>query len=191
MEQENLEEALETLGEVLQDRGQSVGLLVVGGSGLLLLGLVSRATADVDVAALAGPAGYSSATQLPEFLVSAIAEVGDALALGSSWMNSGPAALLDFGLPEGTAARVTIRNYGSLEVHLPAREDQICFKLYAATDQGPRSKHFIDLVAMEPTPDELLFAARWTRTHDPSIGFLGGLRGALSSLGVEVSDGDF
>lgn len=190
MEHGDLLEALETLGELLDERGQRAGVLVVGGSSLLLLGFVSRPTADVDVAALDGPAGYTSAATLPEFLTKAIAEVGDALALGSSWMNSGPASLLEFGLPPGTADRVEIRQFGGLEVHLPAREDQICFKLYAAVDNGPRSRHFADLKGMEPTKQELLTAARWTRTHDPSEGFLPELVAALAALGVEVSDVD-
>ncbi|HZP95225.1 MAG TPA: hypothetical protein VFC31_02655 [Candidatus Limnocylindria bacterium] len=39
----------------------------------------------------------------------------------------------------------------------------------------------------EPTRDELLAAAAWAATHDPSEGFRQELRGALRSLGV--SDG--
>lgn len=103
---------------------------------------------------------------------------------------SEPAGLTDLGLPPGLADRVTVRTYGALEVHLPAREDLVCFKLYAAVDQGERSKHFRDLGALAPTPEQLLNAARWTRTHDPSPGFLDELRRILGLLGVEVSDAD-
>lgn len=124
------------------------------------------------------------------FLSEAATEVGAALGLGSQWLNTGPAGLLDFGLPRGLEERVTIREFGALQVHLPAREDLICFKLYALVDQGPRSKHMTDLLALKPTSDELIEAARWTRTHDPSVGFLGELRGALAHLGVEVSNVD-
>lgn len=189
MERDRLEEALETLGELLTERGQSAAILVVGGS-LLLLGFVQRPTADVDVVGFAGPAGYSKAESLPDFLAEAVDDVGAALDLGARWLNTGPAGLIDFGLPEGLERRVSIRQYGSLEVHLPAREDLVCFKLCAAVDQGPRSKHMDDLRALGPSRDELLTAARWTRTHDPSLGFLGELRGALALLEVEVDDGD-
>jgi len=85
---------------------------------------------------------------------------------------------------------VTVRIYGGLEVHLPAREDLICFKLYAAVDQGERSKHFADLRALTPTSEQLINAARWTRTHDPSPGFRVELQRILRLLDVEVSDGD-
>jgi len=85
---------------------------------------------------------------------------------------------------------VTVRTYGGLEIHLPAREDLVCFKLYAAVDQGERSKHFADLRSLSPTPEQLLSAARWTRTHDPSPAFLGEMQRILGLLGVGVSNGD-
>lgn len=179
-----------TLGALLDERGQAISVLVVGGGSLLLLGIVDRPTADVDVVGFSSPAGYTKAETLPEFLALAVREVGDALGLGQAWFNSGPAGLTELGLPPGLADRVTVRTYGALEVHLPAREDLICFKLYAAVDQGERSKHFADLSALAPTPEQLLNAARWTRTHDPSSGFLGELRRIVGLLGVEVSDGD-
>jgi hypothetical protein len=163
---------------------------VIGGSSLLLLGYIDRPTADVDVVGLAAPSGYVKAAELPRFLADAAVEVGRALGVGDQWLNAGPAGLIDFGLPEGTADRVTVRHYGPLEVHLPAREDLICFKLYALVDQGPRSKHMDDLRALGPSRAELVRAARWTRTHDPSEGFLTEPRRALAVFEVEVSDGD-
>ena len=190
LERDGLDEALATLGALLEERGQRIGVLVVGGGSLLLLGVVERPTADVDVVGFSSPTGYAKAEVLPDFLALAVREVGEALGLGDAWFNSGPAGLIDFGLPPGLADRVTVKRYGALDVHLPAREDLVCFKLYAATDQGERSKHFSDLRALAPTPDQLLNAARWTRTHDPSPGFLGELRRILGLLGVEVFDGD-
>ncbi|MCZ7589171.1 MAG: hypothetical protein M5U27_10030 [Gaiella sp.] len=51
-------------------------------------------------------------------------------------------------------------------------------------DQGA-GKHEADLRNLNPTREELLAAARWTRTHDPSEGFRGQLLAALAYLGVE------
>jgi hypothetical protein len=96
--------------------------------------------------------------------------------------------LLDFELPDGFLARVESRRYGGhLTVHFASRLDQIHFKLYAAVDAGP-GKHSRDLEALEPTPEELLLAARWSRTHDPSPGFEGVLRRVLSHYGVDDAD---
>lgn len=190
LEHDRLDEALATLGALLEERGQRIGVLVVGGGSLLLLGVVERPTADVDIVGFSSPTGYAKADVLPPFLTTAVQEVGDALGLGDAWFNGGPAGLIDFGLPAGLEDRVTVRVYGGLEVHLPAREDLACFKLYAAVDQGERSKHFADLRALAPTAEQLVSAARWTRTHDPSSGFLVELQRILKLLGIEVPDAD-
>lgn len=188
MERDRLDDALATLGALLEERGERIGVLVVGGGSLLLLGVVERPTADVDVVGYSSPVGYIKADALPEFLATSVRDVGDALGLGAKWFNNGPTDLIDFGLPPGLADRVTVRTYGTLEVHLPAHEDLVCFKLYAAVDQGERSKHFADLRTLTPTAEQLLTSARWTRTHDPSPGFLDELRRILGLLDVEVSD---
>lgn len=190
--QSGLVDALETLGSVLQSRGVSSHILVAGGSSLLILGFIDRPTADVDVVGLVVEDHYVKAETIPEPLAEAARDVGAALGLGDRWLNNGPASLFDFGLPAGFERRVTVRTYGSLEVHLPGRTDLIAFKLYAAVDQwGNRvNKHLTDLAALEPTAAELLDAARWTRTHDPSDGFRGELKTVLKSLDIEVSDAD-
>lgn len=191
LELESIDEALQTLGAVLQNRGLSYSLVVAGGSSLLLLRLIDRPTRDLDVLGRALDGDYEKLDALPEPLANAVADVADALGLADDWLNVGPASLLDFGLPDGFRQRVTTRRYGGLELHIPARLDQVCFKLYAAVDQGPRSKHFADLVRLGPSREELLFAARWTVTHDPSVGLREELRGALRDFGVEVGDGGF
>jgi hypothetical protein len=52
------------------------------------------------------------------------------------------------------------------------------------------SKHLTDLRALEPSAEELLTAAAWTRTHDPSEGFKGELVKVLAIVGVEAADAD-
>ena len=92
---------------------------------------------------------------------------------------------MDFGLPEGFIDRLEEHDYGpALTVHFASRIDQIHFKLYAMVDQGA-GKHEGDLRSLEPTRDELMQAARWTRTHDPSEGFREELVAALGYLGVK------
>jgi hypothetical protein len=190
LQTDTLQEALKTLGELLQQRDERYEIAVIGGSGLLLLGTVSRTTMDVDVVALVREATLVSAAPLPAPLVAAVIDVGRALGLGPAWLNAGPTALLDFGLPEGFLQRCEVHRYAHLIVHVASRIDQIHFKLYAAADHGPRSKHVSDLKALGPTPADLITAARWCRTQDPSPGFLHSLLNVLRFLDVEVSDGD-
>ncbi len=187
---EALEEALRTLGAVLQQRDTPYSILVVGGGSLLLLRLIDRPTGDLDVVALAEKGVYRKIETLPAPLATAAAQVARALELADTWLNTGPASLMDFGLPSGWEDRIAVRTYGALEVHISSRFDLICFKLYAAVDRGPNDKHYSDLQEMESTADELTQAARWTITHDPSEVFRNELLGCLASLGVEVSDGD-
>jgi hypothetical protein len=95
---------------------------------------------------------------------------------------------MDFGLPEGFVDRVQTRSFGdSLTVHFASRLDQIHFKLYAVADLRA-GKHEQDLRALHPLPAELIAAARWARTHDPSPGFEGLLQGALRQFGVQDAD---
>ncbi|HEY8742017.1 MAG TPA: hypothetical protein VIU62_02895 [Chloroflexota bacterium] len=184
-----LEQALQTLGAVLAQRGQRFELVTIGGSSLMLLGLIVRPTRDLDVVALAESGHYLKANPLPEALREASRDVGETLGIGGDWLNAGPTDLLDFGLPAGFQQRVQIRRYHALTLHLAGRFDQICFKLYATVDQSMNSKHADDLRLLQPIPDELLQAATWTRTHDPSVGFRTELLAVLRAFGVEEADG--
>jgi len=185
VDQHNTDELLAALGEQLASRGARAELVVIGGSALLALGLISRLTRDVDIVGLLSPEGLVDPRPLPESLVEAAARVARDFAAPADWLNAAPASLLDFGLPEGFVDRLEAHGYGpSLTVHFASRLDQIHFKLYAMVDQGA-GKHEADLRALEPTAEELVLAARWTRTHDPSTGFRQELVAALAYLGVE------
>ncbi|HEX2040966.1 MAG TPA: hypothetical protein VHF47_14675 [Acidimicrobiales bacterium] len=186
MDGPTLVDALEALGGLLEERDERHAFLAIGGGTLLLLGLVDRPTADLDVAGEVVEGGYAKLDALPPTVAEAVRDVGLAFGLRPDWVNTGPRTLLDFGLPPGMEGRVHRRRYGGLELHLPDRVDLICFKLYAAVDQTERAQpHYQDLRAMNPTPDELLAGARWARTHDPSEGFLAELRRMLSLFGVD------
>jgi hypothetical protein len=181
-------ELLSALGEQLAYRGSSTELVVIGGTALLAVGLSTRVTRDVDIVAFLSGESLVDPRPLPEALVAARDSVARDFDLPEGWLNAGPADLLEFGLPDGFVDRLERRDYGSaLVVHFASRLDQIHFKLYAMADQTA-GKHEADLVALDPTRDELIAAARWTRTHDPSEGFLEQLVAALAYLGVEDVD---
>jgi len=180
---------LSALSEQLSLTGDEYDLIVIGGSALLALGLVSRSTQDIDIVALKGSAGLDNALPLPEPLADARARVARDFDLPEDWLNSEAAAdMLRLGRPEGFTERLTSREYDPcLTVRYASRLDQIHFKLHATVDRGG-GKHFSDLRALEPSHAELLAAARWTRTHDPSEGFLSVLTAVLAYFKIEDAD---
>src|SRR3989441_9198451 len=107
-----LDLALHAVGELLARRGQSVAIVVVGGTALNLLHVVERATRDVDVIATATPRNDGPPTEvrppepLPEALTEAISTVARDLGLPSDWLNTTIGAQWQTGLPPGFASRV-------------------------------------------------------------------------------------
>jgi hypothetical protein len=157
---DQLDAVLSALGEQLELADERVHLVVIGGSGLIAIDAVARATRDVDVG------------------------------LERNWLNPGPTSLLLHGLPSGFAARMIAREYGpGLRVSFAARVDQVFLKLYAAADRR-EPRDFDDLRRLEPTGPELRDAARWARTHNMPGPFDDALTRALGELGVEDAGRD-
>jgi hypothetical protein len=191
MLREEIESILKALGEQLEIlTPEPVEILVCGGSALNVLGFIRRATKDVDVMAYVhrnkeGKVSLIKADPLRPELMEASRRVARDFNLPENWLNAGPASTGDFGLPEGLMERVITRAFGKkLVIHFLGRYDQIHFKLYAAADQGP-GKHLDDLLALQPTVEELEKAARWSMTHDVSEGYKQTLQGLLIHLGYE------
>lgn len=183
-----LDQALQALGELLEARGATHEVFVIGGGSLLLCGYIDRPTEDLDVVALGRDANLVSAEPLPADLVAAVTDVAALYKLAPDWLNAGPTSLLNLGLPEGFRSRTTTQVYGGLVVHHASRRDHIFFKLYATVDTNPHSKHAQDLQRLHPDRDELLAAAQWCRTHDPSEAFAGQLLQVLAWLGVDDAE---
>jgi hypothetical protein len=117
--------------------------------------------------------------------VTARAAVARDFGLDANWLNAGPTDLIKWGLPDGFMTRVVTRDYGpALVVHFAGRLDQIHFKLFAMVDQGG-GRHETDLRALSPSAAELVAAARWSVTQDPSPGYRSILSDALRYLGVD------
>lgn len=173
-----------------ENRSDPIGIVVCGGSALILTGLVPRTTKDVDIVALLESGVLRSPDPLPTELLKAAAEAAEDMGLPAHWLNNGPSrgdgGLFQMGLPAGLGERLQNRRYGDhLTVHFIDRVDQIHFKLYAAADRG--GYHIEDLRALEPTPVEIETAARWAMSHDVSEGFAMVLRSLLRSLGYAKS----
>jgi len=188
-DQKDIETILSALGEQLESLSvEPIGLLICGGSALIFLGLVRRATKDVDILAYVeriapGRTLFIKATPLREEFIAAAMKVARDFNLPENWINTGPTSAVDLGLPDGLMERVTTREFGRiLTIHFLGRYDQIHFKLYAAADQGA-GVHFDDLLALNPTADELERAARWSMTHDVSEAYRQILQGLLNHMG--------
>ena len=193
LDNETLNRALRSLAFRLKENGgRPVELVVCGGSALILMGLVTRTTKDVDVVALAKGRVLYSPDPLPEDITKAAKEVAEDLGLGDNWLNNGPSrgegGLFQMGLPEGFSHRLHTEKYGShLTAHFIDRLDQIYFKLYAVVDQG--GYHMDDLRALNPASSEMESAARWAMTHDVSDGFAAVLKDFLGKFGyADVAD---
>ena len=150
-----------------------VDWLVCGGAALGLQGLQDRPTRDVDVLGRWDEAVLDAVgiEEFPEEMAACIRRVADnhpeLAGMGPNWVNLGPRALVQAGLPEGFADRLHVLRIGDrLTLHLLGRQDLLALKLYAAADDlGPRQDvHLADLKALEPTFDELDWAVDWLRT---------------------------
>ncbi len=185
-----LQRALALLGRLIAARGHRSELAVVGGSGLLLLGLATRATRDVDVVARVEGGVLRPAEEIPGWFFEAVRDVGRELQLSADWINTGPKDLFRLGLPIGFLERCERWEFDGLTLYVAGRLDQIHFKLYATADQGPESRHYQDLMSMKPSSAGLGVAGKWCRTHDPSPGFRGLLFVALRIAGWEGTDAE-
>jgi hypothetical protein len=184
---ESLHHALALLGELMELRAHPAHHFVVcGGSSLLALGLVRRTvTQDVDILGQIHDDDIITPRPLPAWLLAAAEDVRTQLDLPADWLNAEVAedTLFRCGLPAGLATRLVTRVYGPrLTISFIGRLDHIFLKLHAAVDRDG-GRHLQDLLDLTPTTEELLAAARWTRTQDPSLGFRFNLGQMLAQLG--------
>lgn len=174
---QSIEELFRAVGDQLASAGATATIVVVGGASLLLHGWVERVTRDVDIIALARKQGeeytLTPPDPLPPALTDAISRVARDFSLPRDWMNTVIGAQWMSGLPEGIDHDLTWRRYSALEVGIAGRRTLIALKLYACVDQGPESVHCQDLLALQPTDNELLETARWVMSQDESPAFPG------------------
>jgi hypothetical protein len=91
---ETLDTILGALEEQLRTLGKQQEIVVIGGSALTALGLVRRATRDVDLVAIAESGELRPANPLPEALREARDRVARDFDLDANWLNGGPTDLL-------------------------------------------------------------------------------------------------
>jgi len=172
-----LERLLQRLGALLEAEKRAAAIVVVGGAALSLLGVVHRRTVDIDVIATGRVASGQPPKDLvvpagvPEELGSSVARLTRDLGLPPGWMNTTVTTAGRLSLPSGFAERVMWRRYSGLWLGTAGRQDLIALKLHAAVDTDVRSRHFSDLLALNPSGEELATAAEWVRAQDAGAEF--------------------
>lgn len=184
-------EALKRLSQkMVYAQCDPIELVICGGAGLILTGLISRATKDVDIVALAHRNGAQleilQDRRLPKELTQMIADVGRELGIDHDWLNFAASPLLRFGLPPHLATRLTRKSYGAcLTAHFISRLDQVYFKIYAAMHPNQGHRHLSDLLDLKPTADEVEKVVGWLLARKPSRQFKNTLKQILERIGHE------
>jgi hypothetical protein len=142
----------------LAARNGTLDAVVVGGSALVLLGVIDRPTKDVDVMHPHLPQSVADAAR-----AFAAAERQRGSALADDWLNNGPQSLATI-LPGGWQERVQPAFSGqSLNLTTLGRADFLKTKLFALCDRGT---DILDCVALAPSATELDEALQWVSEQD-------------------------
>jgi hypothetical protein len=150
-----------------------VDWVVCGGAALGLQNLQDRPTRDVDVLGRWDEQrlGVVSVETFPQRLVSCLRRVAanhpELAGMEATWVNPGPGALVQAGLPVGWEQRVSMLRVGErMTLRLLGRDDLVALKVYAAADDRGRRQvvHFGDLETLAPTFGELERAIEWLGT---------------------------
>ena len=151
-------ETIKLFDDFLDKRGLRLSAVVVGGTALALLGVVSRQTRDCDVLDPQIPEDVKLAAR--EFAASR-RDAGESL--DDDWLNNGPASLIRQ-LPDGWKERLEQVFQGkALTLDSLGRTELLMSKLFALCDRGVDIQ---DCIALAPTADELLRIMPWLSEQD-------------------------
>lgn len=188
LSKDSLDQAFRALSAFLHEAGaEPESFVLIGGSALLALGLVTRVTRDADILARVDAGlGLVDPRPLSQSLQMAALRVARELDLDDGWLNTGPADQVVAGLPVGFCDRLSAMQYGThLKVYLPDRFDLIHLKLFAAVDDGGVGRHVKDLAAMSPSDGELSEAVNWVLSQDSGEVFPALVRQAMKEMGYD------
>jgi len=161
-------------GQYLQERSLHLEVTIIGGAALLIMGVIERATQDVDCLE----------PDLPEEILRdsrefAIGYKGPASPLREDWLNNGPRDLRN-DLPSGwRARRELICESPGLTLRTLGRSDLLKSKLFAFCDRGQDQS---DCLALAPTLPELREAVDWVTERDANSLWPAHVRGSFRAL---------
>jgi hypothetical protein len=177
----NPAETLQAFDRFLAERGLRLDAVVVGGTALNLLGVISRQTRDCDVLE---PPLEPEVLRAAQDFASELRARGEAL--GDAWLNNGPAQLTSV-LPSGWRERLQPAFHGhAIELQTLGRADLLKVKLFALCDRG------IDLgdcIALRPTEAELAEALPWLEVQDLHPRWPDHVRATVADVGRRLGHG--
>jgi len=153
-----MRDALSAFDQFLEKEDLTFTGTVIGATALLVMGVIDRATVDVDCLAPTIPEAIRKASQ--KF---ARHYKGLDAPLMEDWLNNGPESL-SRDLPFGWEKRVVPLFQGKrLQLTTLGRSDLLRSKLYAFCD---RQQDLEDCVALKPSAQELKECIPWLETLD-------------------------
>lgn len=188
---EEIEAALSELGRQMALRDANhLTVLCCGAAALCVVDVLSRSTLDVDaVGAVSLGDQLVPIEAFSTDIATAITATAQKLGLNGDWFNLEASAILDRGLPESAVARSAnhARVFGPcLTVRFMDRLDLIALKMFAALDPAKGRRHVEDLVAINPSREEIRHGLRWMSAWPSSPHF----KVALHNLAEAFDCGD-
>lgn len=151
-------EVLKSFDHFLKNKNLEFSATIIGGAALIILGVINRATKDIDCLD----------PQIPETICRASVEFakkyrGEGAPLKTNWFNNGPQSLKKE-LPQGWQKQ-TIPLYAGTNLHLETlgRLDLLRSKLFAYCD---RQQDLQDCIALKPKLGELKRCYLWLTKRD-------------------------
>ncbi len=162
----------------LLKRGLEFQGTIIGGAALLVMGVIDRATEDVDcLEPTLSPDIKAAATAFRS------AYQGPGAPLKEEWLNNGPASLIQ-DLPAGwEARRVPLFEGRALKLQTLGRMDLLRSKVFAFCD---RQLDFQDCLALKPSAGELRALQPWLKERDLNEQWPEHVRRSLQALARDL-----
>jgi hypothetical protein len=177
----DLRQTLTSFDVHLIQAGLRLDAVVVAGTALNLLGIVSRSTDDCDTLHPLLPAAVVAASKTFAAVMRAKGAV-----LSDNWLNNGPVALAEQ-LPGGWLQRLEPAFSGSaIVLRCPARSDLLLSKLFTLCDRG---LDLGDCLALAPTPEELRDLRPWVEQQDANPDWPAHVEATFVDLGRRLGHG--
>jgi Nucleotidyltransferase of unknown function (DUF6036) len=160
---------------------EAFSAIVIGGTALAILGVISRETRDCDILDPEIPEGIRKLAG--EF---AIEQTRAGNVLREDWLNNGPSSLTK-NLPAGWRNRVTPLFAGkALKLSTLGRSDLLRTKFFALCDRGTDRQ---DCLALKPSAEEIKECIDWVRYQDANPDWPKHVEVVLRSLAKELGHG--